>query len=161
MSYVDDKLAEIVSKIEEQDRLFNLMSVNADLTCPTYLSMSEDDISKLSSEELAIAEIKLNSFAMCIQKNSNTSNAIKNWAERSLSLLVAKEYDTFDKYMKYEVRRDSVIISNEYAKKLYEIISKHSIIIDEMSFLSQNIHHVSSAFGRLAMIRRRERNDAS
>ena len=156
LSYVDDKLQEVITKIEKQANLFAINKVNIDVSCTGYLKMSEDELSKMTPEELSIAEIKLSVYAMTIQKYINTSNAIKNWAERCLGLVVAQEYGNYDKWMKYEIRRDSVVGENEYAKKLYEIIGEQSLIIDEMAYLAQSVNHTSDAFGRFARIRRKE-----
>jgi len=156
LSYVDDKLNEIIKKIEKQASIFGINRVNVDTTCVGYLSMSEDELAKLTPEELCLAEIKLNVYSLTIQKYTNTATAIKNWAERCLNMVVAQEYNNFDKFVKYEVRRDSVIINNDYARRLSEVASEQSLIVDEMAYLSQSIHHISDAFGRFSRIRRVE-----
>ena len=156
MSYVDDKLNEIIKKIEKQASIFGINRVNVDTTCVGYLSMSEDELAKLTPEELCLAEIKLNVYALTIQKYSNTATAIRNWADRCLNLVVAQQYNNFDKWMKYEVRRDSVILNDEYARRLSEVANEQVLIIEEMAYLSQSIHHISDAFGRFSRIRRVE-----
>jgi hypothetical protein len=154
--YVDNKLKEVVEKIESQSRLFSLNKVNIDVTCTTYLMMTEDEITKLSPEELALAEIRLASYGLTIQQHLNKAIAIKNWADRSIRLLVAKNYNSYDKYMPYDARKDAMVVSNEFGERLGQIISEQQIIVDEFAYLSQAVQHVSDAFGRFAKIRRKE-----
>ncbi len=156
MNYVDEKLKEIVIKIEKQSAIFAINKVSIDTTCMGYLGMSEDQLAKLTPEELCLAEIKLNVYALTIQRHTNTATAIKNWADRCLNLVVAEQYNNFDKYTKYEVRRDMVIINDEYAKRLSEIVNEQTLIIEEMAYLSQSVHHISDAFGRFSRLRRVE-----
>jgi hypothetical protein len=155
-NYVDQKMAEVVNKIENQARIFALNRVNIDTTCTTYLTMTEDQLVKLTPEELALGEIRLSSFSLSLQQHVNKAMAIKNWADRSIRLVVAQNYNSFDKFMQYEARKDCTIVNNEYAQKLGQIVSEQQLIIDEFAYLSQAVQHVSDAFGRFAKVRRKE-----
>lgn len=154
--YVEMSMAKIVDKIEKQSELFGLQRVNVDKSCSSYLTMSEDELARLSPEELCLAEIKLSSYAFCIQKHINVANSLKNWAGRCISLLVAKEHFNFDKFMSSETRRYYLCNSDEYAKRLETIMFDQQLIVDEFSYLSQSVQHVSDAFGKLARIKRKE-----
>ncbi len=156
IGYVDGKMADIVAKIEGQFKLFGMQRVTVDETVTAYLQMSEDEISRLSPEELGYAEIKLSSYAFSIQKHVNTSSAIKNWADKNINLLVAKHYGQYDKFIKFEVRRELITQDNDYASRLSDIIRECQTEIDGLAYLAQSIQHVSDAFGRLARIRRKE-----
>jgi len=155
-NYVEDELQKIVDKIENQYAIFNMNLIKVDTSVPDYVNMTEDEISRLTPEELSQAEIKLASYAFTIQRQTNTANTIKNWADRNLGLIVAKHYDDFDQYTKYEVRRDITVRKNVFATKLYDIIKDAQVTIDSLSYLAQSIQHVSDAFGRLARIRRKD-----
>lgn len=151
---VDKKLAEITAKVEEQTRLFGLERVQVDQSCVSYIKMSEDELGKLTPEELAAAEIKLSAYSFSLQLFLNKALSIKNWAERSLRLIVIDEYHNFDKFMPYDARRDAVIKGNSYAKRLYDVINQHQVVIDEMTYLSQATQHIAGAFGRYSRIRK-------
>lgn len=153
-SIVDQKLAEITSKVEEQKKLFGLEKVYVDQSCVSYLKMTEDELSKLTPEELALAEIKLSGYSFSLQQYLNKALSIKNWAERSLRLILIDEYASFDKFMPYDARRDAVIKGNSYAKRLYDVINEHQVLIDEMTYLSQAAQHIAGAFGRYSRIRK-------
>ena len=154
--YVDNKLKEIVDKIESQSRLFGLNRVNIDMSCTAYLTMTEDELIKLTPEELSLGEIRLSSYGLTIQQHLNKATAIKNWADRSIRLLVAKNYSSYDKFMPYDARKDSVVASNEYGEKLGKIMNEQQLIMDEFAYLAQAVQHVSDSFGRFAKIRRKE-----
>lgn len=156
-AYVEDRLRELTEKIEKQYELFNISKISIDQSCRAYLTMSEDSIQRLSPEELAMAEIKLSSYAFSIQKHINTANAIKNWADRSIVSIIAKTYKNFDPMTKYEVRRELVVQDNEYASRLNVICGEQQVTLDEFAYLAQAVQHVSDAFGKLARIRRKER----
>lgn len=155
--YVEDQLKQLTEKIEKQFELFNLKNIPIDQSCRAYLTMSEDAIQRLSPEELAMAEIKLSSYAFAIQKHVNMANALKNWADRSIVRVIATTYKNYDPMTKYEVRRELVIKENEYANRLGDICNEQQVIIDEFAYLAQATQHVSDAFGKLSRIRRKER----
>ena len=153
-SIVDRKLAEVTARVEEQTKLFGLERVNVDQSCVAYIRMSEDELGKLTPEELAAAEIKLSSYSFSLQLFLNKALSIKNWAERSLRLILIDEYHNFDKFMPYDARRDAVIKGNSYAKRLYDVINHHQVVIDEMTYLAQAAQHIAGAFGRYSRIRK-------
>lgn len=155
-NYVDAKLQEVVDAIEKQAKLFGLNRIVIDTACADYLTLTENELSKLSPEELALAEIRLSGYSMTLQQHSNKALALKNWADRSLRLLVANQYNSFDKFMPYDARKDSIIVNNEYGERLGKIMQEQQIIIDEFSYLAQAAQHISDAFGRFAKIRRKE-----
>ena len=154
--YVNQEFEKVISKIESQSRIFGLNKINIDTTCSVYLMMTEDEISRLSPEELALAEIRLSSYSFTLQQHSNKANAIKNWANRCIRILLAKNWNAYDKYMPYDARYDHMVSSNEYANRLGEVMSEQQILIDEFAYLAQATQHVSESFGRLAKIRRKE-----
>lgn len=154
--YVEGKLAEIVNQIENQARIFGLNKIFVDAASADYLSTKENELSKMTPEELALAEIRLQSYSMALQQHSNKAIAIRNWADRSIRLVVAQNYNSYDKYIQYDARRDLVIMENEFAQRLNKVITEQQIIIDEFSYLSQAVQHVAGAFGRFAKLRRVE-----
>jgi hypothetical protein len=154
--YVDGKLRQIVEKIESQARIFGLNKLSIDTNCTTYLMMTENEIIKLTPEELALGEIRLSNYSLCIQQHSNKAVAIKNWADRTIRVLATKFYNSFDKFMPYDIRRDCITSSDEYGQRLMEIVNEQQVVIDEFAYLSQAVQHVSESFGKFAKIRRKE-----
>lgn len=159
-SYVDLKLKETISKIEKEAEIFNINRIEVDKSSAKYLVMTEDEISRFDKEDLAIAEMKLKQYAFCIQKYANQALAIKNWAERTLGLVVAKRYNDYDIMIKYEVKRDLTIKDDEYARRLFDVINEHQLKIDEFQYLAQSVQQVAESFGKMSRIRQEKYYDS-
>ena len=100
-----------------------------------------------------MGEYVLSSYSLSIQRKTNRSQAIRGWASKCLDRMVAKTYKDYDAMLKYEIRRASVAINDEYAKRLYEIISEQDMILDDLGYLSQSVNNISNSLGNLARIR--------
>lgn len=155
MSIVDDRLAKIVEKVEQEHAKFGLKDVAINQSSSELLKLDEITMSSWSPEDIFKAEIQLNSYAFQIQKHCNTASYIRNWAERSLGFVVAKHYNDYDKYTPHEVRRNLIIIDNEHATRLYEIINEQTAIIDSMIYIAQTIHNVSNSLANLGRAKSR------
>jgi hypothetical protein len=155
--YVNNKLQEIIKKLETYIARFDLDKLMVDKTTHSYLIMSEMEIAKLDKELLAIGEIKLNAYALNIQLAYNKSLAIISWAENAMKLIIASTYNDYDKFIKFEDRKYLVSLDNNYAKRLLEIINEYQLKVQEIQFLSQSIQKVADSFGKLARVRNMEK----
>lgn len=95
-----------------------------DSTVEELLDISYDDLLSMNSKECAARSFKLSGYAMHIQGLFNQTKARLNWCEDSLNYILSKEWASYDPYMKYEVKRQAVIMNNEFAKKVEKLRSR-------------------------------------
>lgn len=155
-SFVEQRLDEVLQKIEEQFNVFKLQQVLVDESAVVYFNMTEKELYSLTPYELGMAELKLHSYAFSVQKHCNRASTIKNWAEKCLSKVVAGEYSDYIKinaYMKYDVMRQLVVKNNTVAHALDKIIDENELMITQFMYLSQSIQQVADSFGKLARFR--------
>lgn len=151
--YVDNQLNGQIETLERLASSLVLDKINVNPEAEKYLVMREDDINKLTPAELATAEYILSAHSLVVQRKVNRAISIKGWATRCLDIIVARDYNEFDSYMRIEQRKAAVAKNDGFAKRLYDIITQQELIIDDLTYLSQNIHHISNTLGNLARIR--------
>lgn len=151
--YVDQQLGTTVTRLEELSKTLLLDGLNINPEVEKFLSLREDDLGKMTPAELSIGEYIVSAHSLVIQRKSNRALAIKNWATKCLESIIAKTYKDFEGMMKYEIRRASVSISDEYASRLNEIVRDQEAVIDDLVYLSQSLTHISNSLGNLARIR--------
>lgn len=156
LSYTEKKIKGFIAKLEEQYNAFKLDSVIPDITVPTYLNVCDEQIYKMSPEDLRLAELKISAYAFCIQKHINRATAIKNYAQKLLGMVVASKHREYSPYVKYDVMEKDIIRTDIYAKKIDEIMEEQQMKIDEFNFLSQSLNKVAESFGKIATSRRKD-----
>jgi hypothetical protein len=105
------------------------MSASADVpsldsTVEELLDISYDDLLSMNSKECSARSFKLSGYAMHIQGLFNQTRARLNWCEDSLNYILSKEWSNYDPYMKYEMKRQAVIMNNEFAQKVEKLRSR-------------------------------------
>lgn len=153
--YVDQQMNGTVERLESLSKTLLLDGININPEVEKFLSLREDDLGKLTPAELSIGEYIVSAHSLVIQRKINRALAIKGWALKCLESIVAKTYKDFDGMMKYEIRKASVAISDEYAGRLNEIVRDQEAVVDDLTYLSQSLTHISNSLGNLARIRNR------
>lgn len=151
--YVNQRISENVDKLEALSKSLLLDRINVNNEAEKYLSLGEDDLDKLTAVELAHGEYLLSAYSLCIQRKINRANAIKNWANKSIERIIAKNYNAYDKMMKYEIRKAMIAVNDDFAKRLYGVVAEQDLILDELTYLSQSVNAISNSLGNLARIR--------
>lgn len=102
-----------------------------------YLNMSREILESLSPIDCAEIGIMLVNYSIHIQRAYNRENAIKGWAEKSMSYYISpkvKNYrGSFDHQEMQAIRED------DYSQKLLTIITKAEERMDRLNFLSNGI----------------------
>lgn len=151
--FLDKKMEEAIGVLEKMSQSMLLDKINVNHEVEKYLSMREEFIEKMTPAELATGEYILSSYSLVVQRKLNRANAIHKYANTCFEKILAKSYGDFDQMMKYEARRAAVSNSNDYAKRLSDIMSEQELITNDLTFVSQSINHLSNSLGNLARIR--------
>ena len=109
----------------------------------------KDTISTLTKDELFTWAYELYSFSTHLQDELNMQKIALEWCNDKLDKMVAKNYHQFDTYMKYETKRNLIVINDEYARmvdhyreiaesrvqsldgKIYELKRKADILMEK------------------------------
>lgn len=132
--------------LDEYEKSLGLSSYNPTLLSETelnsYLSMSRDEIEKLSPEDCAQISYRLAQFAFHIQRTINREIARYNWAEESIKETIADEINSYKGYG-YIEKSQQAIKHNDKATGLNNIKKYAKQRMDRLSYLANNIKHLS------------------
>ena len=70
----------------------------------------------LTKDETFDFAYSLYSYASHVQDELNMQKIALDWCNDKLDKMVAKNYHQFDSYMKYETKRNMIVINDEYAR---------------------------------------------
>ena len=106
-------------------------------------------INSLTQAELFDWSYELYSYSTYLQDELNMQKIALDWCNDKLDKMVAKNYHQFDTYMKYETKRNLIVINDEYARmvdhyreiaesrihsldgKIYELKRKADILMEK------------------------------
>ena len=108
-----------------------------------YLLMTRDQIEKLSSEDCGQIAYRLGQFAFYLQRLHNREHARLAWGNNKLNNTIATEINSFDKFMKHEVKVALIKQTNEFAKSVGKIISYTEQRIQRLNFIASSLKNLS------------------
>ena len=82
----------------------------------TAANASQEKLSALNKDETFDYAYLLYGYAAHIQDELNMQKIALDWCNDKLDKMVAKNYHQFDSYMKYETKRNMIVINDEYAR---------------------------------------------
>lgn len=107
-----------------------------------YLSMSRDEIEKLTPEDCAQIAYRLAQFAFHIQRTLNREIARLNWSEETIKETIADEINNYKGYGFIE-KSLQAIKHNEKASSLNNIKKYAKQRIDRLSYISNGLKNLS------------------
>lgn len=117
-------MAEFNAYVNEFINSSKLDIVNYDDQVNEILTATAQQIQDLTSEECLSYSYKLSSFCLFVRKELSLNLVRLNWCEDSLNRILAQEYNNFDPYMKYELRRQAICIDNQFAFRIEKLRSR-------------------------------------
>lgn len=107
-----------------------------------YLSMTRDEIEKLTPEDCAQISYRLAQYCFFIQRTLNREIARNNWADCSIKEVIADEINNYKGYG-YIEKSLQAIKHNDKASGLDKIKKYAQQRIDRLSYLAGNIKNLS------------------
>lgn len=108
----------------------------------TYLTMSRDEIEKLSPEDCAQISYRLGQFSFHVQRTINREIARQNWAEESIKETIADEINNYKGYG-YIEKSLQAIKHNDKAQALSNIKKYAKQRSDRLSYIANSIKNLS------------------
>lgn len=139
---VDERIKNLDAMLDEYDVKTGINCFKHDTSVQSILNYTQTDIRALTEEECGEDGYSLIRFAGYIQKESNRLNARIRWLQRCINIeTAARIKDYGNNYTSYQERmflahNDS---TNEYMKKLQDILMHAEIRKEELSFLSSKV----------------------
>ena len=85
------------------------------------INLTSEEIKTLGSDECLRHAYVLYQYCNYVQGIFNKHLTKLKWAEEHLSKIVSSQAAQFDKYMKWEQKRHSVIQNDDFARKLWDL----------------------------------------
>jgi len=108
-----------------------------------YLTMDRQAIESLSSEDCGQVAYRLIQAGLFIQRNINREEARIVWAKASLQEIINKSVQTFDKFVKYEIRVATIVKDDEAAQKLNKIIPYAEQRVKRLAYIATSLKNLS------------------
>lgn len=107
-----------------------------------YLTMTRDEIEKLTPEDCAQISYRLGQFAFHVQRTINREIARLNWSEESIKETIADEINNYKGYGFIE-KSLQAIKHNDKASSLNHIKKYAKQRIDRLSYIANSIKNLS------------------
>jgi hypothetical protein len=153
-----DKLAHFEKLIDDYLAKRGIHKVSYNEEALKVLQMTSFELKALTSAECGELAFSLAQYSLYMQQQINEQTARINWAKNNIKNIIAQNSGQFDRYMKYEEKEHSVIVNNEHALKLSEILSYAQAVSDRLSYMSGRIQSLSSTLIELQRSKRRVEN---
>jgi hypothetical protein len=118
----DDESVEVLDRFTEWVENFckdnNIIEYKDSNEYEPILSLSNEDIIGLSSDECFANAITLMNYAGRLQKKHDLINSQYTWCVEALNFLYAKYWDRYDKYLPADIKKKSIIAENSFAQKV-------------------------------------------
>lgn len=108
------------------------------------ISLSYEQLSKISPDECSIFSYQLKQYAYYIQQRENRYRNVEKWANECLRRVYGMECANYgNQYTKYEERMNLIIYHNTYASKLHQIAMEYGAYANELNMLSNRMLDMS------------------
>jgi hypothetical protein len=148
---IREKIDEIKQKLADNQKRVGLGNIELKNCADKYLNLSQEDLRKLSNEELHETAASIYAVATYIQFDVNKQNAIANWCQKCLTYLLAKQFNQIGgQYTPLDIRRQMFVASDEAAMELNKMASDIQLYLDEMHEIPWNLKAFAGSLEKLA-----------
>jgi hypothetical protein len=121
MSKSIEQLDELEKLLEEYNDNSGL-SITIDLEkINEYLNISIDEIQVLGAEQCFELAAQIGQHAVALQKLVNKESCRIKWCDKVINSMCAKEWDSYDKYMKADIKIEIIAQNNEAIQKVLKL----------------------------------------
>jgi hypothetical protein len=148
-----DKLSEFETKLDQHEEKIGLI-IKPRIS--NYLNVTNEEMRKMSKEELDEAAFDLANYGLYLQKEINKHQARVSYAEKEIRIILARECSNYKAYS-FEERKLMAIQGNEHASKLEEIRCQEQILLDRLNFMNRRIDVLADRFASYGESKRRNK----
>lgn len=142
--------------LEKYELTIGLIPIPSDkeFVCMKYVYMSQEELSKMSSEQCAESCVLLNSFSFHLSRIINKEKTKLRWCNEKILSVVATSLLDY-RYFSAEERMALCIKDNDYAKKIKKLSNLIQARIDRIEYLPIRIEKIAESLSNLAYSKRR------
>lgn len=155
MDNISEELDKFIAKLEDFDKRSGFGIVQKDSDIEDYLNLSADKLKIMTDEECGIAAVKLARYSYYIQKIINRQSAIMKWADHHITIISASVINSYDKFLKHEIKIALIAKENNVIAKLNTIYSTASSRVEENNYLASRISTISETLLALQQTKRK------
>ncbi len=158
VNYAKQKLEKVNKALDEYEQGKGLTKCQPHNEADRYVNMKQEEIRKLTPEELGEAAVLLAQFSYHIQRALNEETSRVAWAEDEVKRAISGEVNQYQG-SSYEERKLLAIKENEYARKMDYIRSYAKARADRLGYLSSKMEFLARMFSDLRQTKKREFNN--
>lgn len=140
-----------LDEYESKCGLSKLTAPGAEEELDRYLSMSRDEVEKLTPDLCSGILYRLSQYAFYLKRLYNREKSRTIWAKQQLNEIVAKEIDNYDKYTKADINIAKITNGNSYALSLQKIMTYAEQRSTRLEELANFIKHLSDSMKAIQM----------
>jgi hypothetical protein len=158
MTSGEDRLAEFERVLDEYNTATGLAYIKYNSEVENCMSLTRAQINAMTVSDCSVYNMILTQYSAYLQMQFNRHRVRVDWATRELDLIVAKEaskygYGDDKNFVKYDLVKNKIILANEAARVLNNIIKHASARTQELEQMSQKIAMVGRALYDVRMIK--------
>lgn len=144
-----------ISTIDDLEKFVNDYVKNSHLEEVKYNPEVEEILNKESiadwdEQKCLSAAFVLSSYAFYLQGEFNRYSAQLGWCEDTLNKIIAKSYGNYDSYMKYEIRKASIINENSFALQINSLKENIQIKADLLHDKARDVRSMINILQEIA-----------
>ena len=139
--------------IREYEKSLGIKNINPEIPAEKYLTMPQDEISRLKAEGCGEASVILAQYAFYLQRSLNVETRRVNWAQSMIERSIAPIMKNYSASSAPE-RRMMAIKDNEFAMNCERLRVEAQARVDQINYLSAKVDALSYRFADLQQTKR-------
>jgi hypothetical protein len=146
----------IDSLLEKYESTIGLSPIPSDknFPCIKYLYLSQEELSKMTSEQCSEACVLLNSFSFHLSRIINKEKTKLRWCNERILKSIANNLQEY-RYFSPDERMALCIKDNDYAQKIKKLYNLIQARIDRIEYLPIRLEKVSESLVNLSFAKRK------
>ena len=144
------ELKEFEGRIDQYLSAINAPDCAFDPVVHECMNLSHEDFLSLSPNEAQANCYKLTQYSLFLHKELNTNQARLSWCDEIIYRMIAKTYKNFPDFMKFDVRRHSVIMGDTFAYKVDTVRLELVVRVMSLQNLIKDVAGMISIFQKKA-----------
>jgi hypothetical protein len=150
---LSDLAKQVDEVLREYEKGLGIKNVSPDIPAEKYLTMSQDEVSRMSAEQCGEASIVLAQYSFYLQRSFNVEIRRVNWAQAMIDRYIAPIMKNYTASSASE-RKMMAIKDNEFALSCERLRTEAQARVDQINYLSAKVDALSYRFADLQQTKR-------
>lgn len=155
---MNDRLKEFEAILDEYETKIGLGGIRFNHEVEECLTLTRSQINAMTIQECSVFGLMIAQYSAFLQMQYNRQKTRMDWATRELDLIIAKDaskygYGDDKNFVKYDVVKSKVIVANEAARILSNIIKHAAARAQELEQMSTKISMIGKSIFDIKMMK--------